>query len=103
MSKNRRESKSKGPRQSTFVVKLMRPIFQTAVVLIEAPDEARAVKRAFRTARDLSEDDWEGGFDQKNYTIVLQHVLDAADAIDERGLAPSVDSEVAIAAELASW
>jgi hypothetical protein len=86
----------------TFVVKLMRPIFQTAVVLIEASDEAQAVKRAFRMARRLPEDDWEGDFDRRNYTVDLQHVLNATKAIEERGLSPSVDSEVSLAAELAA-
>lgn len=104
MSKKR--GKASGARRSgvdTFAIKLMRPIFQTAVVLVEATDEAQAVKRAFRTARGLSEDDWEGGFERRNYVIALQNVLNATDAIEERGLSPSVDSEVSLAAELASW
>ena len=104
MSKEREDAaKASQSGTNTFVVKIMRPIFQTAVVLIEASDEKQAVARAFRLARRLREDEWEGGFDRQNYGISLQHVLNVTDALHERGLGQTEYGEVSLAAELASW
>jgi hypothetical protein len=103
MSRKRgKASKTRGSEVDTFAIKLMRPIFQTAVVLVEAANETQAIARAFRMARGLPEDEWEGRFDPRIYAIALQHVVNATDAIEERGLPQSVDSEVSLAAELAS-
>ena len=64
-------------RQHRFAIKLMRPIFQTTVIVMNAVSEARAVCLALRKAARLKEEEWVGSFDARKYRYDLQHVLDA--------------------------
>ena len=86
----RKRSKTKpSPRGSDkaqrhrFAIKLMRPIFQTAVITVNAVSEERAVRLAFRKAARLKEEEWVGSFDARKYRYDLQNVLDATEFSDE--------------------
>ena len=50
-------------RQHRFAIKLMRPIFQTTVIAVNAASEERAVRLAIRKAARLKEEEWVGSFD----------------------------------------
>ena len=86
----RKRSKTKpSPRGSDkaqrhrFAIKLMRPIFQTAVITVDAASEEHAVRLAFRKASRLKEEEWVGSFDARKYRYDLQNVLDATEFSDE--------------------
>lgn len=44
--------------KSKYYVRLMRPIFQRAILTVEARSEEAAVRQAFKRAEQLSEGDW---------------------------------------------
>ena len=66
-------------RQHRFAIKLMRPIFQTTVIAVNAASEERAVRLAIRKAARLKEEEWVGSFDSSKYRYDLQHVVGAAE------------------------
>lgn len=77
----------KGPVvQEEFYVKLMRPVFQIAVVAIKAETAKEAASIALEQARDLEETKWSGRFDPKHYAYDVQDVIDP---LEEHGESPT--------------
>ena len=61
----------------TFVVKFMRPIFQTAVFCVQATSEKSALLIASAKASKLADRHWRGRYDRRRYRYDVQHILDA--------------------------
>jgi hypothetical protein len=54
---SRKRSKKKRLQQHRFAIKLMRPIFQTTVIVVAAATEAHAVRLALRAAARLKKEE----------------------------------------------
>lgn len=61
---------------SKYRMRLMRPIFQSVVVEVKAPDEKAAMSIALNSARKIPNSEWVGEFDPKSYFYDVQFVLD---------------------------
>ena len=59
-------------RKTKFVVHLMRPVFQRAIVTIAARDHDRAIALALKAAETLPEAEWKGRFDPEKYVAVVE-------------------------------
>lgn len=66
-----------------YRVRLVRPIFQAAIVEVEASDEEQAMLEALGQAESISEKDWQGAFDPGSYFYDAQFVEDAEDSTDD--------------------
>lgn len=82
--KTRMKSRTRKTGDHQFLVKLMRPIFQTTVVSVDAQNEQQAIIRALDGASRLRGRDWKGAFDSSKYTYDVQIVLDADDVMARR-------------------
>jgi hypothetical protein len=87
----------------TFRVTVMRPVFQIAMVEVDARTARDAVAAALDKANDLPDAAWAGSFDAENYTYDVQDVIQAkkldkmveADPHDENQLpGPAPSDEV---------
>ena len=87
-------------KQRRFVIKVMRPIFQTAVITVDAVNEERAVRLAFGKAARLKEEEWVGSFDACKYRYDLQHILDATEFSAEAEASETSVSAAALAKDL---
>jgi hypothetical protein len=65
------------PRQ--FTVVLMRPIFQTTEVFVDADSPKEAAEIAFDLAAQLPESDWSGKFNRARYLYDIQGVVELND------------------------
>jgi hypothetical protein len=74
-AKRKRAARTRKSTRHNFLVKLMRPIFQTAVVSVQAETEAEAVTAARVHAMRLREKAWLGAFDGISYAYDVQVVL----------------------------
>lgn len=66
-----------------YRVRLVRPIFQAAVVEVEASDEEQAILEALSQAETISEKNWSGSFDPDSYFYDAQFVEDAEESSDD--------------------
>lgn len=62
-----------------YRVRLVRPVFQVAVVEVEASDEYGAMLDALHQADTVPEELWSGNFDQANYSYDAQYVEEASE------------------------
>lgn len=66
-----------------YRVRLVRPVFQVAVVEVEASDEEQAMLEALGQAESISENNWTGSFDSDSYFYDAQFVEDAEESTDD--------------------
>jgi hypothetical protein len=66
-----------------YRVRLVRPVFQVAVVEVEATDEDVAMLEALGQAMTITENEWVGEFDPDNYFYDVQYVEDADEPDDD--------------------
>jgi hypothetical protein len=66
-----------------YRVRLVRPVFQVAVVDVEAAGEAEAMLEALSQAETIPEKDWVGEFDPDSYFYDVQYVEGADDQLDD--------------------
>jgi hypothetical protein len=69
------------PTTRPFLIALMRPVFQTAVVMVEASSKDHAISRALHRAPTMSDGRWKGRYDDRHYRY---HILDVVDVELER-------------------
>jgi|GEM_PF-3732903 len=62
------------PSSNTFVVNLMRPVFQRAALTMVASSEPKAVERALQGAALIPETAWTGRFEPERYDYVVEEV-----------------------------
>jgi len=55
--------------QETYLVRVVRPVFQVAYVEVEASDEYQAADLAAQQAGELPEQEWKGRFNPEHYRI----------------------------------
>jgi hypothetical protein len=96
---SRKRSKKKRLQQHRFAIKLMRPIFQTTVIVVAAATEAHAVRIALRAAARLKDSEWAGGFEPRRYQYDVQHVID----VDEWGQEAAGEGRSETDAELSAF
>jgi hypothetical protein len=66
-----------------YLVRLIRPVFEVAVVEVEAEDEETAAVAALHSANSIGEEHWAGRFDADNYACDAQYVIAAEEAEDD--------------------
>jgi hypothetical protein len=66
-----------------YRVRLVRPLFQVAVVDVEAADEEVAMLEALSQAGTITEKEWVGEFDPDGYFYDVQYVEEAEESDDD--------------------
>ncbi len=66
--------------KTKFYVRLTRPVFQVAVLEVEAGDHEEAVAIALNNAENIEDIDWIGEFDPESYTYDTQYVIETDEA-----------------------
>lgn len=66
-----------------YLVRLVRPVFQVAVVEVEANDENDAMLDALHQADSVPDELWSGNFDQANYGYDAQYVEEVAESDED--------------------
>jgi hypothetical protein len=69
--------------QRKFLVRLVRPVFQVAVVEVEAENEEMAEAAALTQAESIEDEHWVGTFDPGSYGCDAQYVIPAEEAKDD--------------------
>lgn len=85
-------SKKRTRSQRSFYVRLMRPVFQTAILAINASTEQQAASIALRRASGIDEKDWIGRFDRRFYAYDVQTLVGdglGVESVEKRDLGPS--------------
>jgi hypothetical protein len=70
-------------KQRKFLVRLVRPVFEVAVVEVEAENEAMAEAVALSQAEAIEDEHWVGTFDPGSYGCDAQYVIPAEVAEDD--------------------
>ena len=70
-----RTSRAEPAEECFFFVRLMRPIFQSVVVLVKARSDNDAARKARRLAPGLKPEEWKGEYDAISYAYDVQEVL----------------------------
>lgn len=66
-----------------FRVRLVRPVFEVAVVDVEAENEEMAAAAALNHADSIGEEHWIGRYDPDSYGCDVQYVISAEEAEDD--------------------
>jgi len=71
---------AKGEEMSSekFVVRVVRPVFQTTYLEVEGRDENEACSLAFQSAYNLPEESWSGSYDPEDYVFDVHCVRSGA-------------------------
>jgi hypothetical protein len=69
--------------QRKFLVRLVRPVFEVAVVEVEAMNEEMAEAAALIQAQSIEDEHWVGAFDPGSYGCDAQYVIPAEEAEDD--------------------
>jgi hypothetical protein len=64
-------------------VRLVRPVFQVAVIDIEAVDDEEAMLEALSQAETITEKEWVGEFDPDNYFYDVQYIEESEEPDDD--------------------
>jgi len=76
-----------------YRVRLVRPVFQVAVVEVEANDENDAMLDALHQADTIPEEVWSGNFDQANYGYDAQYVEEAGESDEDDYIFTGIDED----------
>ena len=76
-----------------YLVRLVRPVFQVAVVEVEANDENEAMFDALHQADTVPEELWFGDFDQANYGYDAQYVEEAEESGEDNYIFTGIDED----------
>lgn len=76
-----------------YRVRLVRPIFQVAVVEVEASDEHEAVLDALHQADTIPEEAWSGGFDPSSYGYDAHFVEATGESDDDDFIDADIDED----------
>ena len=69
--------------QRKFLVRLVRPVFEVAVVEVEAENEEMAEAAALNHAQSIEDVHWVGTFDPRSYGCDAQYVIPVEEAEDD--------------------
>jgi hypothetical protein len=69
--------------QKKFLVRLVRPVFEVAVVEVKAENEEMAKAAALIQAKSIEDKHWVGTFDPGSYDCEAQYVVPAEEAEDD--------------------
>lgn len=76
-----------------YLVRLVRPVFQVAVVEVEANNENDAMLDALHQADTVPEEVWSGRFDPSNYGYDTQYVGEAGESDEDDYIFSGIDEE----------
>lgn len=76
-----------------YRVRLVRPVFQFAVVEVEAIDENEAMLDALHQAVTIPESAWSGNFDQANYGYDAQYVEEVVESDEDDYIFSGIDED----------
>lgn len=76
-----------------YRVRLVRPVFQVAVVEVEASDENDAMLDALHQADTVPEELWSGNFDQANYGYDAQYVEETGESDEDDYIFSGIDDD----------
>jgi hypothetical protein len=77
----------------SYLVRLVRPVFEVAVVEVEAEDEQMAAVAALHSAESIGDVHWVGKFDADSYACDAQYVIAAEEAEDDDYIFSGIEDE----------
>jgi hypothetical protein len=77
----------------SYLVRLVRPVFEVAVVKVEAENEEMATAAALHSAESIGDEHWVGRFDADSYACDAQYVIAAEEAEDDDYIFSGIEDE----------